>query len=58
MKALLIYAHLLVIFLVSAELLGEDNHIAIKAFGAINLIWVIIFAYMYAMWSLWQTFSN
>lgn len=58
MKTLLIYAHLLVIFLVSRELLGVDDHIVIKAFGAINLIWVTVFAYMYAMWSLWQMFSN
>lgn len=54
MKVLLIYAHLLVIFLVSREFLNAEGHLALRAFGAVSLIWVLAFAYMYAMWSLWQ----
>ncbi len=53
MEKLVVYVHLAVIFAVGELCCGAENK-PVKYFGAINALWTTIYAYLYAMWSLWQ----
>lgn len=53
MEKLMIYVHLMVIFAVGVLCCNADNK-PVKYFGAVNVLWTTIYAYLYAMWSLWQ----
>lgn len=53
METLLIYAHLIIIFMVGV-MCAETEFKAIRVFGAINVVWTIVYAYAYAVWMLYH----
>lgn len=53
MSTLLLYLHLGVLFFVGALFCNMENKWA-KAFGVFNAVFAIIYAYGYAIYSLWQ----
>lgn len=54
MNTVLIYLHLAVILIISGQMLDEDAPILMRAYGAFSAIVTAVFAYCYAVWSIWQ----
>ena len=53
MNTILIYLHLAVILSIGIILCGIDNK-WVKAFGVLNGIFALVYAYGYAVYSMWQ----
>ena len=50
----MIYLHLAVILIISGQMLDEGVPILMRAYGAFSAIVTAVFAYCYAVWSIWQ----
>lgn len=57
MSVILIYLHLSVVLSVGVLFCNIENAWA-KAFGVFNAVFAIIYAYGYAIYSLWQVFRG
>ena len=57
MKTILIYIHLAVVIHISAQITELDSKV-FKLVGAVFGLWAMIFAFIYAFYSLWQIFMR
>lgn len=57
MEKLVVYVHLAVIFGIGVMCCSAERK-PVKYFGAVNALWTSIYAYLYAVWSLWQVASK
>lgn len=54
MNTILIYLHLVVMFLTGVFFINVFEHPVLKTFGVLNITFAIVCAYIYATSSLWQ----